>query len=488
MQRRFASLWMVLSVAACAPPRPDTADAGHDAGGDGSFDARLSDIGPHDARGEPIDLGPEIDSGSSCFVGTPCDPVRGCGGVLQCQGPLGGTAAHAVNIYDCTHGVAVDAGVAGVLMEPLYAGGECTNAIVSSAAAREGMPGACDPSAASDDPAMFGMDGCDPCAKCTILPFRKTFPTDPNIVQCSRRCTPSATTSGGCRAPGHGYECDTFSNSCQPFGCQTDLDCQIYSEDSNGDMVFDTGTGDRYCQDATTATCNTITGRCEHPARAGAAAGSTCTRDSECETNGKCLTELRQRFPGGYCTSYGCNLPGFECRDPADKCQDLGRNSHVCVQPCTVSAEASSLVFGAGGHGDTCRPGYQCIYDDHGGPGTTDNGGCWLGNYNSLLTNNVGQACTDDATCYSPHGAGRCIGPWSNQSCRILGCAGYPTSEDICGSGNHCFTFRDHSSACLHACTTRADCASIGAPTTADCIPLITGDPIWYCWSGPPPP
>lgn len=454
-------------------------DMGHIVLPDGAADAPR-DVGTGADR---PDMGPATDGGG-CFVGLPCDPVRGCNGGQQCQGPLGGTAANAITISNCTGGVGVDAGAAGVLMSPIYVGGECTNAVVSSMQAREGSPGACNPRAASDTPAMAGMDGCLACAKCTILPFRKTLPTDPNIVQCAPRCTPSATTSGGCRAPGLGYECDTFSNTCQPFGCQTDLECQLYTEDSNGDMMFDTATGDRYCQDGTSATCNLTTGRCEHPAHTGARAGSTCLRDSDCEANGRCLTELRQNFPGGYCTNFGCNVTGMECGDAADKCQDLGGNSFLCLQPCTVNAESAALSMGVGGHGDTCRAGYQCVYDDHSPVAMTNNGGCWLGNYNAVTTNNVGHTCVDgdDTTCYSPHGSGRCIFSGINASCSILGCAGYPTSANVCGTGNNCFVFTDSSSACLHTCTTPADCAAVGGPSTDGCIQLTTADTNKYCW------
>jgi hypothetical protein len=373
--------------------------------------------------------------------------------------------------------VGADGGTVPVPACPLFRDGYCTNTVLSAATALEGNPGACNPNA---DPAMPGMDGCVSCARCISLGASSAAAGAPNIVMCAQRCTANDTDNDICR---DGYQCAPDTGTCSIPECCSDLDCQTYVNDDSGDGVCDTSMGDTTHIDPMGGTCDTATGRCRRAGTATAHAGDHCTLDSQCEADGRCLDECQfDAFPGGYCTKNFCNIAGRSCAT-GDKCFDGGNDFWLCLKPCTVAAEDPTLVLGAGGHGDTCDPGYNCAYDNMGAVGAAGNGGCLPGNYNAITTNNVGHACTMETECYSPHGAGACIFQSPSSACAILGCAGYPDTENICGTGNSCFAmFGDGSSVCLHDCTTPADCAAAGAPADHACIQLTTADTQKHCW------
>src|SRR5262249_35915445 len=126
---------------------------------------------------------------------------------------------------------------------------------------------------------------------------------------------------------------------------------------------------------ASTATCDLATYRCVGTGSTSGHAGDPCTTSSMCEAGGICLDELGAHLPGGYCTTLYCDLPGVGCGAGAT-CRDLGGGLHLCMKTCTVGAEDASLVFGPGGHGDTCRAGYACVYDEHLPPASPDDGEC----------------------------------------------------------------------------------------------------------------
>ena len=67
-----------------------------------------------------------------------------------------------------------------------------------------------------------------------------------------------------------------------------------------------------------------------------ARAGDDCVRNSDCEANGRCLSEARYGWPGGYCVKDGCDVPGNECAGMGDGvvCQERGIGVPFCMQGC----------------------------------------------------------------------------------------------------------------------------------------------------------
>jgi len=175
-------------------------------------------------------------------------------------------------------------------------------------------------------------------------------------------------------------------------------------------------------------------------------------------------------WPGGYCTKFGCDLAGNECAG-GGRCMDLG--VHVCVQPCTVGAEATQpYVIGATGHGEGCRDTYACIWNGTDGAGVPNNGGCIPGEYNDIAVNNIGAGCAgmdSDSMCYSPFGLGRCFdadawfeeGPFpSSGYCTMVGCAAPGLPTDVCGIGNQCVSLGGDTTICAKGCTLPDDCVA----------------------------
>ena len=432
------------------------------------------DLGPLDLGA--ADLGPVI---PVCAVGLACDVARGCSGLLSCQPEL------AFPMGGFTDPIYLPDGGTTSYSVLYFQGGYCTNADLSNAGSREGSPGACDPTPAGETP---GMDGCPACAKCVSI---GADATGVNVVQCFQRCTPSAT-SNPCRA---GYTCDLGSQVCM-FGCQTDQECQLYRQDTNGNGVLESvGSGggtppDHLMLDvAGGATCSAATGRCTQPGAPGALAGSTCALNSDCELDGQCLSQLSYpTFSGGFCTKFGCDVLG--CAG-GGKCLDLGGGSNLCTAGCKINSVAADASTGVGMHDDSCRPGYACFWDGLSTPAAAINGGCFPGNYNAVSLENIGAACNDpdgptgprtsDEQCWSPYGLGRCLFGASVAACALLGCAMLPAAA--CGAGNSCVDLGGGTSACLRDCTAPTQCSADGGRATFGCVDLLTTG-AKKCWPG----
>src|SRR5690606_31518038 len=185
------------------------------------------------------------------------------------------------------------------------------------------------------------------------------------------QCTPSRDNNGGCRP---GYSCDVDTGLCLDAQCTTDQHCKLEATDT-----------DISPNPASPWVCNTMTGRCTHPGTVGVAAGDACAEDSDCMTDGQCLTG--DEVPDGFCTRLGCNAAGFEC-GTGETCslRGLGGPSW-CLPQCTVGEEPETERFGATGHGAGCAVGQACTWT-----GATEDpvGGCFPGEYNDVTTPNVG--------------------------------------------------------------------------------------------------
>ena len=108
------------------------------------------------------------------------------------------------------------------------------------------------------------------------------------------------------------------------------------------------------------------------------------------------------------------------------------------------------------------------------------------GAYNDVTTPNIGAACADDDTCYSPFGGGLCLsgGVWGPSNyCSILDCGAPGMPADVCGAATQCVTLFEDITACLSDCATAADCAPghacveyDGDPATSKvCFPICLG-------------
>jgi hypothetical protein len=423
-------------------------DSGGPGDGGGGADANRADAGPPDR----------------CGTGQPCDPARGCAAAgHSCQENLGGTAGGEANDP-------IDGAPAGVttIDQPLFGAGYCTTAMVNL-----GMnPPSCD---LSNDPMM---PSCPECARCESLGnvggIDRTF--------CARECTPSITDDPCPDSARGNYTCTLGSNFCLD-GCNNDDQCRVFRIDSNMDGEIAAPEAgvvavDRLeYRDGANHRCDMATDRCIHDGLAGAQAGDTCTWDGECEERGDCIYfegwhDLAEPTPGrGYCTKFGCDVPGNACAG-GQKCQSrgFGDGFFLCLEPCQVGLNEGmptdpdyEYAFAQG-----CRPGHRCLWDGSSAMGAADGGSCIPGAYNDVRTVNIGDACTDDTTCYSPFGAGRCLGVLRGDpdTCTVLDCAAPGIPADICGAGATCMQLGGDS-LCRRTCTAATDC---GTGTEA-CMP-----------------
>jgi hypothetical protein len=465
-------------------------DAGFDAGGI-RFDAGRMDAGGPDAGSRPDAGGRDAAPPDPCSTGYPCDPVRGCAAPGHtCQENLGGTIG----------GDATDAiiGLAGAIDQPLFGAGYCTTAPVNLGA----DPPSCDP---------FDDTTCRACARCASLGeaggIDRTF--------CARACTPSVTTDSCPDSVTRGtYTCLMGENFCLD-GCTSDDQCRVHRLDSDADGDIEAPAMGVMAVDrlnylmSAMHRCDAATDRCVHDGRAAAQAGSTCGWDGECEANGDCIYSPAWHDTAGgrgYCTKFGCDVPGNACAG-SGKCQSrgFGDGFFLCVDACPVATNTGMTTdpnyrFNAA---MGCRAGHRCLWDGASAAGATDGGGCIPGEYNAVRTNNVGAACTDASTCYSPFGAGTCLGVLTGEAdtCTVLDCAAPGVPADVCGTDPDgagpllppatCMTIGTDS-VCRRTCTRAADCgasptacmaadvaALLGLGTaTAICTPFCFGDTV----------
>ena len=297
---------------------------------------------------------------------------------------------------------------------------------------------------------------------------------------CRRGCRADADTNSACR---DGYQCDLLFEVCDT-GCSTDDECRVFINEAD-ELVYDTDS---------TFVCNPQTNRCEHPGAPGAEAGIECTDDQQCEARGICLDEETFGFTGGYCSKIRCDV------DPCAGdgiCASLGLGVPLCAAECQVGDGAdpedpSTWLNNYQG----CRPGQTCFWI---GGADDPTGACVEGEYNDVIENNIGDACTESSQCYSPFGQGTCgdadfvcalIGDAPGNcntgfGCTVLDCA-VPGMPDVCGPDAECVVDSATGvSLCAAKCASAEDCSLGGAcgdldgdPTSLDavCLPFCFED------------
>ncbi len=426
--------------------RPDERDAR--VGRDAASDAGRVEAGPDaivlpegGSEGGVDATGPDGGSPGTCLsspLGARCGSF-GCAGGLLCQESI---PLRTQTVYD-ERGVSTGRSV-DLYGGSLFTDGYCMPDVVRS----PGDPGyrrTCNP----DDP----MDRtCGDCGTCVPVGDGSA---------CLRRCRFNLEDNGVCR---EGYQCTT-GDYCFD-GCASQLECQVYWADVTGD-----GVAEPVLDPALSgAFCDRNTHRCRTPGTPGAEAGDTCERKSQCEADGVCFDEAGYGWTGGYCSKLRCEVAGNGCAG-GGKCQERGIGLHICMQPCTVGADAAgnpvdpaapaSWRTATGG----CRSGYACWWDGTGRG--TGNGGCVPGNFNAVTTANVGASCAGPEACWSPFGLGRCLetglsGADARGYCTVLDCAAAGLPAGVCGAGADCLTgvVADDPAFgfCLRRCTTGSDC------------------------------
>jgi hypothetical protein len=444
---RWAGLWLLVSLGACSD---DDAVAGGDAGPDAGASTESDGGGFIRNRGDTAFGGP-CKSDSDCDVGLSCD--REVELSFDAEGLPPGTRS---------------------IIASRFPNGVCTP--IAAAPYDPSAFSSCFPGAPRDE------QGCGDTGECVGVSV-----ADESLVACRPSCDPSAKQPCGGR---FGYTCDFDSYACVE-GCQSDEECRLVLQDSDGDGEADSL---RY-DDESEASCDVNTFRCVHDGSAGAATGDPCERLDDCDPEGLCLDPLQTfagvPFPGGYCSKLGCDQPGREC-DKDAVCERLRPirggfvTAPLCLDACKVGAEPEGERTGVNAHGVGCREGYACHYN--GGSGNA--GVCVGGNFNAISQNNVGGACETDADCYSPFGLGACmqlaVGDVSSPTgiCSILDCGAPGLPEDICGAGNQCIgldgdlTFCVQSCSKAEACTDHFACADDdGSPATDNvCFPACFSD------------
>jgi hypothetical protein len=183
-------------------------------------------------------------------------------------------------------------------------------------------------------------------------------------------------------------------------------------------------------------------------------------RDQQCERNGSCIAPDAATWRGGYCTKFGCDIPGNPCAG-GGRCQERRIGVSICVESCTV----------AGGRGTTpaewivdrggCRLGYQCVWNGIDGALVAGNGACIPGNFNPITAGNVGATCTTDSGCYSPFGYGVCGDTGLGRFCTALDCGAPGVPAGVCGAGASCVDADGADgdlTLCVENCTGDGDC------------------------------
>jgi hypothetical protein len=402
---------------------PDGGPFARDAGPFGRDAGPRRDAGRPDAPDAAVDrdAGASDRCGDHCGTGMPCDPVRGCAVAgHHCQRSLS-------EVVGAGTSDPID-GFPGSVELPIFGAGYCTTAPVN----RGMRPPSCD---LRDD------SSCPECSRCASLGvtggIERTF--------CARECFPSMTDDACCDGTDGEYTCLLGENYCLD-GCRNDDQCRVFRLDSNldGDIEppSDAAPPVDRLEYRTSAShrCDTRTDRCVHDGTPGAAAGDACSWDGDCEANGVCFygDEWNALDSFGYCSKPGCDVPGNSCSG-GGKCQRRGfaEGPFLCLQPCEVARNVGDpgdpnhrFAFASG-----CRPGHRCSWDELSALGSPDGGACVLGNYNPLRTPNIGDACRDDAECYSPFGNGGCdaVLRGDDTSCTVAECAAPGMPSDLCG-------------------------------------------------------
>ncbi len=362
---------------------------------------------------------------------------------------------------------------------------------------------------------------CGACGTCVDLFGLDTEEELSDFVPgfCALRCTPRMD-SNDCRP---GYECSLELEACV-MGCQSDDECRIAREDTNGvpgiqtptecdaapdecrpadcdtapsnpdacrnprlnydSLVYDTESG---------AVCDPVTSRCIGPHDPVAVAGDACTEDAGCERWGRCILEEDDRWLGGSCTKDRCDLEGNECTEggvcttaPLD-----GFEEPACFAACTVGgydADDPESWVTPGVARAECRDGYGCQWTGRGAGGDWANGACLPVRYSpDVAEPGIGQGCAIDDDCWSPFGLGVCLrdeafpeGYCSVRNCFAPWLTEGETPSSLCGDAALCapFDVSDPASAlCVQRCESADECtAGLG------CLPLSAEAKA--CWLG----
>lgn len=362
-------------------------------------------------------------------------------------------------------------------------------------------PEACDP----DDEMETACGDCGSC----IEPF-----ADTSI--CLRDCTPSVTDNDVCRDT---HQCSLTEGVCLPFGCNSDEECRVARQDTNGIAGIQTPTlctaSPEQCGDsaanfdnlvydtASAAVCNPETFQCSGaPSTPGASGGDNCTMDSDCEEDGFCIEEGGScttdgtvdcinddqctaaitgeatdgtcdiSWTGGACIKLGCDVVGNECANDG-VCQERGLGVTACLAGCTVGDGAdpedpATWIDPATADGG-CGLNYGCFWNGVGGHGVANNGVCLPTTFNDITESNVGSVCDTSDECYGPFGQPRCIrfgGPLDEFGiCSVNDCTAPlfdpASTANVCGGDNPCANFgsaEDPFGLCLERCVSGDDC------------------------------
>ncbi|MGE0787225.1 MAG: hypothetical protein AB7S26_16255 [Sandaracinaceae bacterium] len=362
MERAMRGGAFVVSVCAmmwgCACESPPDVDAGG-----ATPDAALPDAGPgivDDAQTSSCGLPGR--SGAPCRMGMCLTGLSCFGANLRTDLTLG-TLGIPSGSEDPAHPGEYLSGAASTVPITVAPGGLCT----------EG----CDSRATTDT--------CGPCASCnTELGGSPAFGSigldaaffDGDMILgasedgiCRARCNFDPSSDGGCP---EGHTCDLLSNTCIER-CVSDAQCNVeFGLSLTDGTVAIEAPGTPY-------TCSATTGRCEHTAPAGAAFGSACARDADCEaSNGFC-------FAGhcalGHCVNSDNDGPGSaSCPATGSRCIGFGgNNGSACLSLCNTADDC--------GADQACDPQTTPIPD---AAGTMFAGLCVL-------------PCSSDAECVADH-------------------------------------------------------------------------------------
>lgn len=281
------------------------------------------------------------------------------------------------------------------------------------------------------------------------LCFRMGYdPMDRPVHACMDECSPASEAgiphddNCGCR---DGYRCWIGESICVP-GCSNDRQCCEIWSDTNEDGRRDFGEVSlvEWCR----STCDNVPDewgrasyRCINPGTPGARFGDACDHHSRCPADSFCLTlvdpvEYTVEYPGGYCYKERCDLVGRGC-GALGACvihtNVRGEEDFDCVRPCHTGSGPGDPGFGCRTSPSDEREACIPVEGFLGGPPSGQDGMCWMGNYNDVAVENLGDVCELDEDCYSPIGLGLCWNLGMVETCAIRCSRHLEEDLAICG-------------------------------------------------------
>jgi hypothetical protein len=463
-------LWVLVVLGAtgcsCEPPRiivgpPDAAvdDAQADASRAGDADAHVD----------------ATSCGSSGSVGSQCR-MGACGSTSMCVMDRAATSIRTV--FQVAQGTPEDLahpGYQGVQMPSVPEDDVPFNAWLGSMCVQE-----CDLGATTD--------GCGACATCSGTLTQNafvnalggaglTFGADAlyaNSGLCRLSCTFDPATRGD-ECVGS-TTCDAFGETCVEE-CTSDAECRMQLGITfAGEIVT-------VVDDASPASCNAATGRCEVPGDASAQVGDACDSGNDCAPGaGVCLR-------GGLCAELGCTAGS--CGGGSGVCLGVNENQTICLAGCNTVADCSPgnacQMLGAAVGGfmgyclGACEDDSECAATET-CTDTVDAMGAVVGGAcvpRCTAPGEVGAAsggCATDEFCARDHdGAAYGYCRIANQFCGAGNTVNLAAASDDCSSGAVCdellamgggpgFGGRDvvGDGHCVSACVVDADCTTAG--------------------------